>query len=154
MHIHELLYRSFPRDLFWISECARRYTMIFCLFDRIKKYWWNVFYLIQIICRCPQYYNLPAYCRYEQDPNDKCCRKPKCDPSLHVITTTTQTPFITPSSVFPTITGTKAPGKLNLLMPHLLTLKHQVNLQFIYATFTDTKASGKLTIYLCHVYWH
>ena len=69
-----------------------------------------------------------------------------------MITTTTQTPFITPSSVFPTITGTKAPGKLNLLMPHLLTLNHQVNLQFIYATFTDTKPPGKLTTYLCHVY--
>ena len=68
------------------------------------------------------------------------------------------------------VTGTKPPGKLNLLMPHLLALNHQVSLQFIYATFTGprpphkltiiyaaftgTKLPGKLTTYLCHIYWH
>jgi len=54
-------------------------------------------------------------------------------------------------------------------MPRLLTLNHQVNLQFIDATFTGTKAPGNLNllmphllalnhqvtlIYLCHGYWH
>ncbi|XP_078338507.1 uncharacterized protein LOC111134355 isoform X1 [Crassostrea virginica] len=30
---------------------------------------------------CPQYYNLPWYCTYEQDPNNACCQRARCDES-------------------------------------------------------------------------
>lgn len=33
------------------------------------------------LCSCPQYYNLPWYCTYEQDPNNACCQRAKCDES-------------------------------------------------------------------------
>ncbi|XP_076111939.1 uncharacterized protein LOC143080127 isoform X2 [Mytilus galloprovincialis] len=52
--------------------------------------------------RCPQYYNLPAYCTYQQDPNDACCRKPRCDPSQTVTpNTNTNGPIITPGPITP-----------------------------------------------------
>ena len=52
--------------------------------------------------RCPQYYNLPAYCTYQQDPNDACCRKPRCDPSQTVTpNTNTNGPTITPGPITP-----------------------------------------------------
>lgn len=54
--------------------------------------------------RCPQYYNLPAYCHYEQDPSDTCCRKPKCDPSQTV------QPRTTPS-IYNNLGPTIAPNK-------------------------------------------
>ena len=57
--------------MFCLSACLHLH-FTYCL----ERCW-----ISPIFFRCPQYYNLPWYCTYEQDPNNACCQRARCDES-------------------------------------------------------------------------
>ena len=46
------------------------------------------------IFRCARYTNVPSFCTMIQDPNDACCRKPRCQ---YIAPTPAPNPNLTPS---------------------------------------------------------